>query len=304
VFQNPFHGDGTFVWQGHLSPDGRVLGLTFYLPYLGNPEGHAVLLDARTGRVVFQWKDQDVRAGWEFSGDGRQFVAFPTREGLEIRESATGALRTTGLGDDRSLRWSLRTAAFSPDGGTVVLAHSPGPLLAWDLIGKPKGRWDDESPARLWADLGGDAERAFAAIRHLRRHPADGVDLLKKRMTAPNVPTADWVAGRIRDLDAPTFRDREKATADLAGVGELLFAELRAALKTASPEANGRLESLLDRAVGPSPDKLRAIRACEVLEGIGSPEARELLAQWAKGPLAATLTREATESAERLARRR
>jgi hypothetical protein len=59
----------------------------------------------------------------------------------------------------------------------------------------------------------------------------------------------------------------------------------------------------LDRAVGPSPDKLRAIRACEVLEGIGSPEARELLSQWAKGPPAATLTREASESAERLAKR-
>jgi len=42
------------------------------------------------------------------------------------------------------------------------------------------------------------------------------------------------------------------------------------------------------------------VRAGEVLEGIGSPEARELLTAWAKGPPGATLTREATESLERL----
>jgi hypothetical protein len=49
-----------------------------------------------------------------------------------------------------------------------------------------------------------------------------------------------------------------------------------------------------------TPDRRRAIRACEVLEGIGTPAARELLAAWAKGTPGATLTREAAESLERL----
>jgi hypothetical protein len=279
------------------------MGMTFYLAFLGDPEGHSILVDARTGRVMFQWKDPEVRANWEFSRDDRQFATFPSRNGVEIRETATGALRTKGLGVDPAFRWSVRTAAFSPDGGMLVLAHSPGPLLVWDLIGKPRGKWNDEPPDRLWAALAGDAGTAFAAIRHLRRFPAEGVALLNGRMAAPTVPKADWVAGRIRDLDAPAFRDREKATADLAGVGEVVANEMQTALKTASPEARGRLEDLLNRASGLSPEKLRAIRACELLEGIGTVDVRELLARWAKGPGTATLTREASESLGRLAGR-
>ena len=119
----------------------------------------------------------------------------------------------------------------------------------------------------------------------------------------PTAPAADWVAGRIKELDAAQFRDREKATADLSGVGELVVPALRAALKAASPEARGRLEGLLERADAASRETWRAVRACESLEGIGTPEARELLGAWAKGPPGATLTREAAGSLERLARR-
>jgi len=49
-----------------------------------------------------------------------------------------------------------------------------------------------------------------------------------------------------------------------------------------------------------TPEKMRAIRACEVLEGLGTPEALSLLEAWARGAPAATLTREATESAARI----
>jgi hypothetical protein len=83
----------------------------------------------------------------------------------------------------------------------------------------------------------------------------------------------------------------------------LIVPELQAALKTASTEARRRLEGLLQKATTPSRETWRMIRACEVLEGIGTAEAREVLATWTKGPPAATLTREATESVERLAKR-
>jgi hypothetical protein len=116
----------------------------------------------------------------------------------------------------------------------------------------------------------------------------------------PAAPTADWIADRIKALDAPQFRDREKATEDLAGVAELIGPHLQTALKGSSPEARRRIEGLVARADSPSPEKWRAVRACEVLEGIGSPDARELLAAWAKGPPGATFTREASESLGRL----
>ena len=49
-----------------------------------------------------------------------------------------------------------------------------------------------------------------------------------------------------------------------------------------------------------TPEKLRAIRACEVLEAIGSADAKVVLVEWSKGSPGATLTREARESLERL----
>ena len=117
-------------------------------------------------------------------------------------------------------------------------------------------------------------------IRTLRQHPTEAVGFLRERMKAPTAPAADWVAARIKELDAAQFRDREKATADLAGVGELVVPELRAALKAASPEARRRLEGLLEKADAPSRETWRAVRACEALEGMGTPAARELLAAW------------------------
>jgi hypothetical protein len=54
-----------------------------------------------------------------------------------------------------------------------------------------------------------------------------------------------------------------------------------------------RLESI-------PPEDLRHIRAVEVLEGLGTPEARNLLEELAKGAADATLTREAKASLRRL----
>ena len=65
-------------------------------------------------------------------------------------------------------------------------------------------------------------------------------------------------------------------------------------------EARERLTGLIPKAEAVTRDHLRAVRACEALEGIGTPEAKALLAGWAKGPAGATVVREATESLERL----
>jgi hypothetical protein len=78
---------------------------------------------------------------------------------------------------------------------------------------------------------------------------------------------------------------------------------MRNALRMASPEAHERLSSLIAKADRLTPDKRRAIRACEVLEAIGNAEATAVLAEWAKGAAGTTLVRGATESLERLRRR-
>jgi WD40 repeat protein len=302
---DPAMMDRASGWRAGLSPDGRLVAVFFtYLAYPGMgfnqiEELHTVLFDTRTGRCLSGWWDLAFLADVAFSPDGRSVACFyGVGLGVDVREVATGGRRV------RRPAAPIHSAAFSPDGGTLALATGPGPVAQWDLVGPPAGKWADEKPGNLWDGLGSEnAELAFDAIRHLRRHPAVAVAFLKERMKVPTAPAADWVAGRISGLDAAQFRDREKATADLAGVGELAVPELRAALKASSPEARRRLEGLLVRADAPSREAWRAVRACEALEGIGTPAARELLAAWAKGPPGATLTREAAGSLERLARR-
>jgi hypothetical protein len=262
-------------------------------------ELHTALFDARTGRYLSGWWDLHYQGSLAFSPDGRTVACYHSSGlGADIRETATGHRRV------RRSNPSITSAWFMPDGRTLALATSPGPVALWDLFGKPAGKWADQQPAKLWDVLaGGKAEEPFDAIRLLRAHPTEAVAFLKERMKVPSTPAADWVAARIKSLDAASFKEREQASSDLAAAGEAVLPALRAALQGSSAEARRRLEALLEQPEAPSPDQVRAVRACEALEGIGTPEARELLAAWAKGAPAATLTREATESLERLAKR-
>jgi hypothetical protein len=57
---------------------------------------------------------------------------------------------------------------------------------------------------------------------------------------------------------------------------------------------------VLKAADGLTSDQLRQVRACEVLEGVGTPAAVRVLKAWAGGPPGARLTVEAAESLDRL----
>jgi WD40 repeat protein len=296
--------NGAYEFRPAVSADGRTLAVSFLRTPVtdngsaGSPQLYTAVFDVPTGRFLGGWFST---SGWPevaFSPDRRSAASIDALRGVIVHELATGAERASTA--DRP----VTAVCFSPDGRTVAIGTSPGPVALWDLIGKPIARWADVSAADLWAALAtDDAKKAFAAIRHLRQHPAKAVGLLRERMTKETRP-ANWIAERIKTLDAPQFRDREKAMADLAGLDELPVAELQAALKAASPETRERLTTLLARADVMTPDRRRAIRTCEVLEGIGSAEAHDLLTAWAKGPTAATRSREAAESLERLKGRR
>jgi hypothetical protein len=78
---------------------------------------------------------------------------------------------------------------------------------------------------------------------------------------------------------------------------------LRAALKSSpSAEARKRIEALVARleAQRVPPDQLRAVRAVEVLEWVGTPQAREILTGLAKGAPGAPLTADAGAALARL----
>src|SRR5262249_34031554 len=96
---------------------------------------------------------------------------------------------------------------------------------------------------------------------------------------------------------------REKAHRELAGLGERAEPILRtSAQDPASSEAKRRIEVLLAALDGPPADAdvVRQIRAVELLERIGTSEARQLLVALAQGDAAARLTREAAGALRRM----
>ncbi len=70
-----------------------------------------------------------------------------------------------------------------------------------------------------------------------------------------------------------------------------------------SEEVRERLEKVLKSLEMMTPERLRQIRACEVLEGIATPDAVKILRKWSAGPEKYRLTIEAKESLERMGSR-
>jgi hypothetical protein len=114
------------------------------------------------------------------------------------------------------------------------------------------------------------------------------------------------VAQLIAELDDPQFPVRQKATQQLAQLHDRVAGELARALEAKPPpELRRRLEDLLQRVRRHQlpAETVRALRAVEVLETIGTPQARQQLEDLARGVPAARLTREARAALVRLAQR-
>ena len=116
---------------------------------------------------------------------------------------------------------------------------------------------------------------------------------------------ADRLRKLLADLDSNEPQRREAASQQLAELAEQAEPALYEALNAKpSPEQRRRIEALLaSPSVVRSPEKLRAVRAIQVLELCDGPEARQALETLAKGAPEARLTRETKRSLERLAKR-
>jgi hypothetical protein len=104
--------------------------------------------------------------------------------------------------------------------------------------------------------------------------------LVKERLKPrPAVPSKK-IAMLIEGLDSDSFAEREQASRDLEEVGPAAEEALKKAARSPSVEVKRRAEDLLRKLRGGSgmaPDRLQAQRAVEVLERIGSREARKAL---------------------------
>jgi WD40 repeat protein len=201
---------------------------------------------------------------------------------------------------------------FAPDGKHLFSGGTDTTVLTWDLtrLTQSKPTPVAELPARaldaLWTDLAGqDATRAFDAIRKLSASPDQAITLLKDRVRPATPADPKRLARLLGDLDSDRFEVRRQAQSELEGLGELAESALRKGLAgDLSLEARQRVERLLDNLSGQVPQAglLRELRAVELLELMGSSEARQLLQALANGVPEARLTREARSALRRLTR--
>jgi RNA polymerase sigma factor (sigma-70 family) len=289
-----------------LSPDGRTLAVHA----CGERQIH--FWNVATGEETVPLADQDWSPGYAgvapyvLSPDGRLLARVGQDRTIELWEVLSGKLRRRFRGHQAG----TVPLAFAPDGKTLLSGSEDTTVLIWDVARRLGERPDLLSEMELqgaWRALAGDdAEEADRAICTLAAKEGQSLAFLGRHLQPARVAEAERWARLIADLDNDEFAVRERATQELERLGEQAEAPLRQALnKSPSPEPRRRLERLLGQLRGqpPAPELLRSLRAIEVLEHVGTPQARDLLETLARGTAEARLTREAKASLERLSKR-
>jgi hypothetical protein len=185
----------------------------------------------------------------------------------------------------------LPGGAVSPRRTTRILHAGKQPLTEKQL-------------EQLWTDLAGaDAAKAYQAIQQLSASPKEAVPFLKTHLKPIPPVDAKILDQLFTDLNSDKFSVRDKATLDLEKLGDLALGELQKRLmQNPSLEMRQRMEKLLAKLQGPvtAPDMLQKLRAIETLERIGTPEARAVLEDMAKGATGHRITEDARDSVKRL----
>jgi hypothetical protein len=263
-----------------------------------------VLWELATGQEVRRLEVDGVDLAAACSPDGRLLaVGGMERTGLQVWDLATGRQ----LVRYRGYEAKISALAFSPDGSRLASGLDDGTAIVWDVVtkaGEPKPKdLTTGELERSWDDLAReDAARGQAAVWSLASAPAQAITLIKQ-LPPVQSPDRERLARLMAELDSNVFAARETAARELQRLGAEAEPALREALqKKPSPEVRRRLESMLS---GPRitrlPEALRRLRAVQVLERIGSPEAVKLLEGLSRGAPAAPGTREAKEALVRLA---
>jgi hypothetical protein len=291
------------------------------LTVLFSPDGATLATASGVGRGISLWETATWRlrrrlmfpdARWEFpvafSPDGRRLIT-------RANDCVTAWDLAAGKPAGRIASWhrgAMTCLAAFPDGARFVSGGEDGAAVVWDAPGlcnsPPLGGRDEPLDLsrleQLWGDLAlEDAARSYDAIWEWAASPRQAVEFLGPRLQV-DAPVDERRARQwVRELDHDEFEVREAATRGLGTMGDAAEPYLREALAAgASPEVAQRAEMLLRMIPASAVDSetLRSLRALEVLERIGTPEARAVLEKLSQGLSTSRFHRRARGAVARL----
>ncbi len=255
----------------------------------------------RDQRLPAPWAPTTTIRALAFSPDGRS-LAIAGDEGVGLWELATGRLRRTFTGHVGPVNAVL----FSPDGRRLFTGGDDWTVLVWDVL--PSVANSPVKPVDLWRDLASeDPALAFRAMSCLIHQPRQALPLLRGQIAALKPAGSSLPAAQLIDrLSSDRFDEREQAGKALLQLGSRVRKDIVAALqKTPALDLERQLQDLLADIDSNhwTPDELRLLRAVEVLEHLGVPEARQPLRTLATGVASERISEAARAALARLERR-
>jgi RNA polymerase sigma factor (sigma-70 family) len=275
---------------------------------LVNPAGTHIW-EAATGKTVARLETTLWTAQLAFHPNNRYVAINNLWTGIQVWDALTGKPLVT-----RPMPEQVRSAAtdsyagclaFAPNGRRLATGHPDGTILLWDMPPpqSPPQPLAAKELGTLWTDLGdADAAKAWRVIWRL--NDGSAVPVLREHLKPVLPLPAEKVSPLIADLDNESFEKRQEAVKQLKALGAGAAPALRQALDgTPTAETKRRLQEVLAAHKSLSAEAVRELRAVIALERIGNREARDTLAELAKGVPEAKLTRKAKAALERLAKR-